>query len=743
MSSQDVSPNNALHGLLRRQLRRHLSDPSAAPHEFDGLLAAVSEAYVQFEADRAMLERALELTTAEVEQANSEMRAVYGRLVNSSMDGICAFDRDCRYTVWNPAMERVTGVRQTQAVGKLAFDVLPSLLESGEDTFLHRALNGETVVAADRLYGPSAPGQRRYHDAYYSPLRGDSGDVIGGLVILRDVTERKEAEETLRRARDDLDSRIRERTAQLEAANLELARARDQAESANRTKSQFLANMSHELRTPLNAIIGYAEMLIEDARDEGLPTDDLERIGRAGKHLLGLINDILDLSKIEAGKMDLYLESFQVQKLLGEIATTIRPLLLEKSNEFELREDSELGVMRTDPVKLRQILFNLLSNACKFTERGTITLRAARSLSAGTDWLVFEVSDTGIGMSQEQGERIFQPFTQADSSVTRKHGGTGLGLTITKRFCEMMGGTIEVESEVGRGTSFTVRLPHMLDDASENSAGGELSTTDAGQQPSEPAAESARATAVIVDDEPDARALLGRIVTRHGLRVLTAGSGEEGLRLIREVRPDIVLLDVLMPRMDGWSVLTSLKSDPELAEIPVMVVSVTDERDLGYALGAVEYLVKPVSPERLSTLLRRHLPEVNGGHLLVVDDDAAVRERLRRVLEKDGWAVDEAENGWAALDRIGRRTPHLVLLDLMMPEMDGFQLLDELRNRGIDGTFPVVIMTSKDLTEEDWQRLRGGVERVIQKGSGRHDELVLQLHRVLREIRGDGPAADG
>jgi hypothetical protein len=381
----------------------------------------------------------------------------------------------------------------------------------------------------------------------------------------------------------------------------EAQEARQAAEAANKAKSGFLANMSHELRTPLNAIIGYSEMLVEDAADmepeEIIP--DLHKIHGAGKHLLTLINDILDLSKIEAGKMELYLEDFDLLALIEEVASTIKPLIEQKANTLEIHCGNNLGMVHSDLTKIRQCLFNLLSNASKFTEQGTIALLVDRTPEEDFDWLTFSVRDSGIGMSSEQMEKLFQAFSQADTSTTRKFGGTGLGLAITKRFSQMMGGDISVESEPGVGTTFTLRLPaHVAASKSE------IKVTP--ESPPEPASEEGNLV-LVIDDDPDMGDLMRRFLSKEGMRVRTALGGEEGLRLARELRPDIITLDVMMPSMDGWTVLTALKTDSELAQIPVIIISMLDEKNLGYSLGTSDYLIKPIDRDRLIGIIKKYI----------------------------------------------------------------------------------------------------------------------------------------
>jgi len=553
------------------------------------------------------------------------------------------------------------------------------------------------AVSTRQLYATEhrmrdASGNYRHMSVRAVPIVEPDGTLREWVGTHTDITERKQAE-----------------------AAIEAARAA--AEAANTAKSQFLANMSHELRTPLSAVIGYSEMVqeeLEDLGEAGL-IGDMKKIESNARHLLGLINDVLDISKIEADRVEIYAEEFDVATVVRDVAATVEGLIAKKGNTLALELEDGLGTAHTDVTKLRQCLINLLSNAAKFTEKGRITLAVAR---AG-DALRFSVADTGIGMNAEQVGKLFERFTQADASTTRRFGGTGLGLAISQAFAEMLGGAITVESRQGEGTTFTLTLPQQF------------SGTDTPDPDEADAPVGDRNTVLVIDDDAATRDLLARFLEREGFSVAVAEDGRRGLDLARSLRPRAVLLDVTMPQMDGWSVLRALRADPEIGTTPIVMVTVLDEQTFAFSLGATDYVQKPIDWTNLRQIVDRFRPAGGDGPILVVEDEPDVRSHICTYLEREGFPVREAENGLHALDRVASERPALILLDLMMPEMDGFTFLRTLRERPDWRDVPVVVLTAKDITADDRRRLAGQADRVLPKGKTGLSELVRELRALL------------
>ncbi len=607
--------------------------------------------------------------------------------------------RDGRFDGEQPGWTAFTG----QDEATLAGDGWMAAVHSDDRAEITRAWNeaitfGRPFVFEHRLH--RADGAWRNMLVRSVPMRGDDGQVSEWVGTHTDITERRQAEE-------------------------ELIEARNAAENANRAKSQFLANMSHELRTPLSAVIGYAEMIEEEIEDLGAPSlvEDVRKIRGNARHLLALINDVLDLSKIEAERMTVYAEEFAVAGLVRDVVSTAEALVLKKDNRLvlDLGEERALGMMHSDQVKLRQCLLNLVGNAAKFTEKGQITLSVRRT----GERVRFAVSDTGIGMTQEQVATLFERFQQADDSTTRRFGGTGLGLAITRAFSRLLGGDVAVESQAGRGSTFSIDIPVILPQQ------------DAEESPAVPdhAADTSKLV-LVVDDDANQRELLTRFLERQGFTARTAVDGKSGLAMARELKPRAILLDVMMPQMDGWTVLTQLKADPELAMIPVVLVTFVNDAALGETLGAAELIPKPVDWDRLGSVMERFRGE---GDVLVVDDDADTRKRLRTVLERNGWTVVEAENGRDAFAKVEASPPQIIVLDLTMPIMDGFTFLHELRLDPLHRDIPVVVLTARDLSAVEREQLEGA-DRVLTKGQQSLREVAGEVLALAGQPHGESAA---
>jgi PAS domain S-box-containing protein len=709
-----------------------VTDFESQVYRKDGSLVWISENVIALRGEQGELlcyEGTVEEITdrKHVEAALREREERFRSLVNNIPGAVyrCAYDPTWTMEFLSDAIEIIVGYPASAFIHNRILSFASLIVE--EDAGLIGAIV-EQAIAQQQPYiieyrVVRADGAIRWLYEKGQAVFDDHGAVLWLDGVIFDISDRKQAE-------------------------VELYTAKEAAEDANRSKSQFLANMSHELRTPLNAIIGYSEMLQEEADELGygaiLP--DLAKIHHAGKHLLALINDILDISKIEAGKMELYLEPFRLATLTSELRCTIQPLIEKQGNILTIELDPHLDTMVADFIKVRQSLLNLLSNAAKFTEQGEITLTVQReadpSPEATGDWVRFTVQDTGIGMTPEHMARVFQAFTQADASTTRKYGGTGLGLAITRRFCQMMGGDITVGSALGKGSIFTIRLP-LEGNALEGDALEEShSSNPAKLAPFPlPPASTAQPTVLVIDDDVAMGDLLTRSLTKEGFRVVTAVTGEAGLQLAQQLSPDVITLDIFMPTLDGWSVLAALKSDTCLAEIPVIVLTMVEDKHRGFTLGACDYLTKPIDYRRLTQLLQRHrhspdrtpsMPD----RLLIIEDDIPTRELIQDILQNQGWQVMVAANGRAGLEAMTAAPPSLILLDLMMPEMDGFQFLSVVRHHPEWRSVPVLVITALDLTPAERCRLNGSVEQVLQKGDYSRDQLLQEVHdRVLTYLR--------
>ncbi len=665
-----------------------------APGEIIGylLIGTDNTARKQIEAERMVLD-----------QRVRDQQFYTRSLIESNIDALITTDPRGIITDVNKQMEALTGCTRDELIGAPFKDYFtdPERAEAGIKLVL-----GESKVTDYELTARARNGKETVVSYNATTFHDRDRKLQGVFAAARDVTERKRYEESL--------------------------------QQANRAKSVFLANMSHELRTPLNAIMGYSEMLQEEAIEQKLNgfSEDLEKINGAGRHLLALINNILDLSKIEAGKMELFLESFDVNKMIDEVASTIQPMVEQNANTLHIKRAENLHTMHADQIKVRQGLFNLLSNAAKFTHDGNITLEVERQLMEGDEWIVFRVTDTGIGMSPDQILKLFQDFTQADASTTRKFGGTGLGLALTRRFSQIMGGDVTVHSTPNEGSVFTIKLPAVvkeIEEAASDSAASEPAIAWADGLKSHGAEQLApvETCVLVIDDDPVPRDLMQRFLTKEGFNVRTAAGGEAGLRMAQELRPVAITLDVMMPEMDGWSVLSALKSDAALRDIPVVMVTMLDDPERGFTLGASDYITKPVDRQHLSRILKKYTCPNPPCPVLMVEDDPAMRSITRKILEKEGWKVTEAEHGREALECMARERPSFILLDLMMPEMDGFEFVQRVRQHPEWRTIPIVVVTAKDLTAKERHRLNGYVEIILSKASQSREALLRQVRDLV------------
>lgn len=601
----------------------------------------------------------------------------------------------------NPAYKRVLGFSPSEVEGKTPAQLVRSKAHSKEffQEIDQQLCRGEAW--SGRIISQTAEGQEVYLETTIAPVMDRNNEVTHHIAVKRDITERVHKENALKET------------------NLALRRARDAAVQANRAKSEFLANMSHELRTPLNAIIGYGELLIEDAEEAGdmALVKDLRKIRSSGAHLLNLINDVLDMSKVESGRMELHMAEFTVREVVDSVLSAIKPLAKKHNNKLQLDISPTLSPIVSDRQKLSQILSNLLSNACKFTKDGKVHLSAHVNEDSH---LVVRVEDTGIGMSEQQCAKVFQPFVQADSSTTRRYGGTGLGLAISHRFCELLGGRIEVASTPQAGSIFTLILPTNFRRPSLQVAAPRGFGT---------------GTVLVIDDDQATYELLGRTLAQRGYRVEWAATGDAGLLAARTHVPDAIVLDVAMPGLGGWSVLTSLKEDPETSAIPVVTVTSLDQKDLGISLGASDYVIKPVLPATLLATLVRWLPRSEDArHVLVVEDDPDMQDILERTLQGAGYEVTCADNGRIGLEKLHKISPDAVILDLMMPEMDGFEFLSAVQKNPLHAHVPIIVATAKELTESERAMLLGMGRDVILKSAQSRQSLLRMVERRVSEL---------
>jgi adenylate cyclase len=678
--------------------RDEIAEMAQAVEVFRDNAIALDRLLAEREQAAAQLEKVVEERTAELQRRGTELRVTLDNMAHA----VVMFDSSLKLTAWNQQFSSLLDLPESFLNNKPNFtEFIRYLAERGE----YGAVDAESEVrrlmaSVDKhfIFERTRP-DGKVLEIRHNPLPGG-----GTVIIYSDITERKHYEETL-------------------------TAARDQAEAMSRTKSSFLANMSHELRTPLNAIIGLTDMMVSNAPRFGTEkaAEPLRRVRRAGEHLLDLINQVLDLSKIEAGKLDLNLETVKIPRLIDEVVGTARGLAEQNKNRLIVECPPDIAPLLVDPLRLRQILLNLLGNACKFTKGGEVSLRVSPHSIEGREWVDFAVADTGIGMTPEQVAKLFEEFVQADQTTARNYGGTGLGLAISRKLCRMMGGDTLVTSEIGKGSTFVARLPT-----------GPAITAATADRPVSALDEPFPSgdCVLVIDDDLTARELIANHLRGAGFSVVTAAGGREGLKRAEELHPIAITLDVLMPDIDGWTVLAALRGNPELADIPVVMATITDDQQhKGMTLGAAGYLTKPIDRDRLIALLQPYQARARRTRVLVVEDDPTQRERIRSWLEPQHWLVGEAENGRVALDRLADEVPDIILLDLMMPEMDGFQLITALQEGPAWRRIPVIVITSLDLTAADRARLNSGVQQVLLKDSFDPAQLVTIVRGNVAKSR--------
>ena len=622
------------------------------------------------------------------------------KLKKQSMTEFCMYSGNP--ILWNKQeVQELKKIGKINPVGTLPFSWLGSPLKIGKNII------GVIVV------------QSYSKDHILTNRDRDLLNFVSELVAM--VIERKRLEAEQLEYQSNLEIKIKERTK-------ELFFAKDKAEKASQTKSEFLANMSHELRTPLNAIIGFCEILVEEATDLKLKAfiDDLKKIHRSGKHLLSLIIDILDLSKIEVKKIDINVGKFQLDEMISSVIETLDQYAKINNNVIEVTLPKESISMSSDKLKLKQILFNLISNACKHSENSKIKFIVSQKAEKKSKLINFKIQDRGVGIPKEKLASIFDPFIQARNDVNSKVKGSGLGLTISKAYAELLGGDIEVKSIEGKGSTFRLCVLQHYYNINEQDGVREIKTVLKKQS-------SSNLTKILViDDDNVFLEQIKKVLSKHGYKVYTENKGEKGILKAKNILPDVIILDIIMPKENGWYIYDKLTKIPSISKIPIITIGDYDKIQDGF--GIVDFLNKPINWKKLNQLLNKYtLPKSYDKYILIVDDDLTTRTILSKMLKKDGWNVKKAQNGKIAINKLIANKPELILLDLMMPVMDGFEFIKIVKRNASWKSIPIIVITSKDLTEDDYYFLSEKVESVIQKGKYTRKELIKKIVTTIKE----------